>query len=123
MNIYEFWRTVIRKDAEGIRGFFREDARIKWHCTNEYFTLEEFLRANCEYPGEWGGEVERVETMGDLIITAVRVYSRDGSVSCHAVSFIRLQEGKIADMDEYWGDDGPIPQWRQDKHLGKSIKE
>ena len=26
-------------------------------------------------------------------------------------------------VEEYWGDDGPAPQWRQDKHIGTKIKE
>lgn len=36
-----------------------------WHCTNECFNVEEFIRANCEYPGEWEGEVERIEKIGN----------------------------------------------------------
>jgi hypothetical protein len=32
-------------------------------------------------------------------------------------------DGKIASVDEYWGDDGAAPQWRQDKHIGTIIKE
>ncbi|MFR3115553.1 MAG: hypothetical protein ACLTM5_06500 [Dialister sp.] len=27
-----------------------EKAVIKWHCTNEFFTLNEYIKANCEYP-------------------------------------------------------------------------
>ena len=57
------------------------------------------------------------------IITATHVFSKDGSISCHATSFIRVVDGKIASVDEYWGDDGPAPQWRQDKHIGTKIKE
>ena len=30
---------------------------------------------------------------------------------------------EIASVDEYWGDDGPAPQWRLDKHIGTKIKE
>ncbi len=94
-----------------MRQFFRPDAVIRWHNTNELFTLSEFLRANCEYPGRWNGKVERIEGTGDLIVTAVRVHSPDGA-SFHAVSFIRIQGEKIASIDEYWGDDGPAPDWR-----------
>lgn len=99
-----------------------------WLCqqsknTNEHFTVEEFIRANCEYPGEWDGEVEKVITTDMHIITATHVFSKDGSISCHATSFIRVVDGKIASVDEYWGDDGAAPQWRQDKHIGITIKE
>ncbi len=32
------------------------------------------------------------------------------------------KDGKIAQVDEYWGDDGEAPQWRQDMHIGNKIK-
>lgn len=112
MNIKEFWDAVLRQDAQAIRRYFHPDAWVNWHNTNEHFTVEEFIRANCEYPGEWAGKVEQVITTATHIITATHVYSKDGSVSCHATSFIRIVDGKIAFMEEYWGDDGPVPQWR-----------
>ena len=100
MKIYEFWKAVLAQDAEAIRGYFQESACVNWHCTNEQFTVEEFIVANCEYPGDWEGEVERVEVIGDLYITAVRVYPRDRSLSFHVVSFIKTAEHKIVSMDE-----------------------
>lgn len=36
------------------------DSYINWHCTNECFNLDEFVIANCEYPGDWDSTVERV---------------------------------------------------------------
>ena len=123
MDVQKFWDAVLRQDADAIREYFHPDAWINWHNTNEHFTVEEFIRANCEYPGEWDGEVERVITTDTHIITATHVFSKDGSTSCHATSFIRVVDGKVASVDEYWGDDGPAPQWRQDKHIGTKIKE
>lgn len=121
MDVLKFWKAVLRQDAEEIRTYFSETAYINWHCTNEHFTVEEFIRANCEYPGEWDGNVERIEQTGDLTITATKVFSMDNRLSFHAVSFIRIENGKIVSIDEYWGDDGPAPQWRLDKHLGTAI--
>jgi hypothetical protein len=43
-------------------------------------------------------------------------------MSFHVTSFIEIIEGKIKTLDEYWGDDGPIPQWRKDMHIGKPIR-
>lgn len=122
MNVYQFWGAVLRQDADAIREYFWPDAWVNWHNTNEHFTVEEFIRANCEYPGQWDGEVEQVITTDTRIITATRVYSKDGSASFHAVSFLCLKDGKIASVDEYWGDDGDAPKWRQDKHIGTKIK-
>ena len=85
--------------------------------------MEEFIRANCEYPGEWDGEVEREEQIGDLVITATHVYTKDRSLSLHVASFIKLRDYKIISIDEYWGDDGVAPQWRLDKQIGTKIRE
>ena len=123
MDIKAFWNAVLRQAPDKIRLFFHPEAIIRWHNTNEQFTVEEYIRANCEYPGQWGGEVERVITTDTHIITATHVCSTDGTISCHAASFFRVEKGKILSLDEYWGDDSPAPQWRQDMHLGTKIKE
>ena len=57
MDVIEFWRYVLEQDADRLREFFCEDAYVNWHCTNEHFNVNEYIRANCEYPGEWTGEL------------------------------------------------------------------
>lgn len=121
MDINRFWEAVLKQDAVAIRSYFREDAYVNWHCTNEHFTVEEYIRANCEYPGEWDGKVERVHQSGDLMITATHVYIKDGGLSFHVTSFLSLKDDKIAAMDEYWGDDGEAPKWWQEMHIGRAI--
>lgn len=121
MDIIEYWRATLAQDEAGMREYFHENAWINWHNTNEHFTLDEFIRANCEYPGNWDGEVERVVNTGDLMITATHVYERDQRLSFHVVSFIKIQGDKIQSIDEYWGDDGAPPQWRLDKQIGSPI--
>lgn len=122
MNLQRYLKTTMDQDAAAMRLFFREDAVICWHNTNERFTLEEYIRANCEYPNQWQGEFERIEDLGSRIITAAHVFTKDGSLSFHVTSFLELQEGKITRLDEYWGDDGPAPQWRQDLNIGSAIR-
>ena len=60
MNVYSFWNDTLAQDAVKIRKYFHENAYINWHDTNEHFTLEEFIIANCEYPDKWNGKVEKV---------------------------------------------------------------
>lgn len=120
MDIQGFWNAVLRQDAEEMRKYFYSDAYINWHCTNEHFTVEEYIRANCEYPGEWAGEIERMEKARDTVVV-VHVYTCDKSLSFHVISFMRIKGGKICSLDEYWGDDGPAPQWRLEKRIGKGI--
>lgn len=37
--------------------------------------------------------------------------------------FFRMAGGKIAELDEYWGDDGAAPEWRRSMEIGVSIGE
>lgn len=122
MYIQAYWDAVLRQDAQGMREFLRPEAEIRWPNTNERFSGEEFIRANCEYPGQWTGKVDRAETLGNLVITVVNVRSKDGGLSFHVVSFIELKEDRIISLEEYWGDDGPPPEWRQKLCLGRPIK-
>lgn len=121
MDIQAFWSAVLRQDPDEIRRCFHPDGWVNWHNTNEHFTVEEFIRANCDYLGQWDGEIERTFTCGGHIITATHVHTKDRKLSFHAVSFIRVEDGKILSIDEYWGDDGDAPQWRQEMGIGSKI--
>lgn len=118
--IKKFWSDVVAQNKDNLRKYFWEDAIIRWHCTNEAFNLEEYIIANCEYPGSWNGEIERLIEVGNTIITVTRVYSED--MSCHATSFFTIENNKIKELNEYFGDDGFAPKWRLDKQLGSPIK-
>ena len=122
MMVKEFWKAIVEQNPNEIWKYFNETAVIRWHNTNEEFTLEEYIRANCEYPENWDCEVERIEKIGNLIITVTRVFSTDSSVSVHATSFLRMEDSKITLMDEYWGDDAKAPKWRLDMEIGKRIR-
>ena len=47
MNIKQFWKAVLAQDEEEIRKYFHKDAYVNWHCTNEHFTVDEYIIANC----------------------------------------------------------------------------
>lgn len=67
--IKDYWHKIAVQDRLGLAEMFTEDAIIRWHNTNEEFTREEFIKANCDYPGEWHGNVERIEINEDYILT------------------------------------------------------
>lgn len=121
MDITEFWKYVLGQNAVEIRKFFCKDGYVNWHCTNEHFNVEEYIRANCEYPGDWSGEVEKIEKVNNLIITVTRVYSKDRILSFHVTSFFSIEDSKIKSIDEYWADDGEAPDWRKQMGIGKPI--
>ncbi len=122
IKIQEFWKAVLAQDEEEIRSYFQKNASVNWHCTNEHFTLDEYILANCRYPGQWDGVVERIETAGDRIITVARIYPKDRSMSFHVTSFIQTENDKIVSLDEYYADDTPPPQWRQEMRIGTPIQ-
>lgn len=116
------WAAIAAQDAGAMRSHFDPEAVVCWHCTNEQFTLEEYIRANCEYPGQWRGRVERVEPIPGGAAVCARVWLADGSASFHCAAFYRIVGEKIVRADEYWGDDGPAPAWRRDKRIGVPIE-
>lgn len=120
MNINQFWNAVINQNKEALIKYFQPNAVIRWHCSNEVFNVKEFICANCEYPGVWNGEIERILNMADSIITVCRVY--DDNSSFHVVSFFRIKDDLISELDEYWADDTAPPEWRQAMNIGKKLK-
>ena len=121
IDINAFWKDVLTQNRERLPAYFCENARVRWHCTNEEFIADEFIRANCDYPGDWDGTVERIVETGRLIITVVKVYPKDASASFHVTSFFELKDGKISALDEYWADDGSVPKWRKEMGIGRTI--
>lgn len=121
IDINTFWKDVLAQDRGKLPANFREGALIRWHCTNEEFTVDEYIRANCDYPGDWDGTIERVINCENLIIAIVRVYPRDFSSSFHVTSIAELKDEKIIALDEYWANDGEAPLWRQEIGIGRKL--
>lgn len=110
-----------KQNWNNIHKYFDDEAIINWNNTNEKFSLAEYVRANCEYPGDWSIKIERLECVGNLVITVVKVQLKNDDVSFHGTSFFEFNNDKIKLLNEYWGDDGKAPQWRIDKQIGKPI--
>jgi uncharacterized protein YdhG (YjbR/CyaY superfamily) len=117
--VKNFIAAVAAQDADALASFFEKSAAVYWHNTNEAFTVEEYVRANCEYPGEWSGEVEHIEKTETVLVVVSRVWA--ASESFRVVSFINIVNGNIWRLDEYWGDVGEPPKWRRELNIGKSI--
>ena len=83
--------------------------------------MAEYVRANCEYPGNWQGEVQRVEPIDGGVVMVTRISSEE---STHlVVAFVKVINGKIARLDEYYSDCVEVPAWRQEMNIGKPINK
>ena len=126
-NIQDFLNAIVTQDAEKLRTFFEPDADIVWSNTNEQFTVDEYIRANCEYPGTWQGEIESIDIIkndgwGDQrVVFVARVWDDNGFVA-RTTSFIDFGDTEhelIQDLVEYWSVPSKPPQWRKDMKIGK----
>ncbi len=123
MDISAFITTVVQKDREGMKKFLDKDLQVRWHNTNEKFTLEEYLEVNCSYPGNWLGEVKSLIPTNKGCVVVAKISSEDKKSQFHQVSIIEIKDDKIIALDEYYSEDGPAPQWRLDKNIGNKINE
>jgi len=118
-DIGNFVQAFVKQNADALKGYFAPDAVIRWHDSNEQFSVEEYIRANCEYPGKWNGEIQRVEKIENGVIIVTKIFSSESS---HLVTaFVKLVENRISRLDEYYSDCGEIPEWRKDMKIGKPI--
>ncbi|SMB85879.1 hypothetical protein SAMN00017477_0822 [Peptoniphilus asaccharolyticus DSM 20463] len=122
-DISNYWKDTLEQNKDAMKKYFDSEAKIYWYNTNEEFTVDEYIRANCEYPGDWEGKIEKVEKKHNLIITAVKVVLKNSDESYHVVSFITLKNNKIICLEEYWGDDSNIPEWRKEMKIGRKIMQ
>ena len=118
-DVDKFAQSVVTQNVEVLKDFFTPDAVICWHDSNEQFNVDEYIRANCEYPGKWSGEVQRVEKSGDTIIMVTKICSDESS---HLITaFAKLTNGKISRLDEYYSDINEVPDWRVKMDIGRPI--
>jgi hypothetical protein len=122
-DVYRFFDAVIKQDAEMLRSFFEPDAIVIWSNTNEQFTVDEYIRANCEYPGKWTGRLENIDEIDDSnkkMVFVAKVWNTEG-IASRVVSFVTFGDTEnelIQYLDEYWCDISEPPEWRKIMNIG-----
>ena len=89
--VIEYWHQVARQDASTLRAYFAPDAIINWHNTNEQFSVDEFLVANCEYPGSWHGRVGKNRGRIDDVLLLWPLLTAEENFSVRRLFFFRLK--------------------------------
>lgn len=72
--------------------------------SNEQFTLDEFLIANGDYPGNWQGTISRLLKTDSQVITLTDINSPDFKKSYVVPSIFSFKDNKINKLDEYWAE-------------------
>jgi len=121
-DVYKFILDVVKQNADALRAHFATDAVICWHDSNEQLTVEEYIRANCEYENgisEWDGNIQRVEKIDGGMVVVTKIFS--GDEAHFATAFIKLAENKIIRLDEYYSECTDVPEWRKEMNIGRPI--
>lgn len=124
MNINNFilnFFNDVMDQKKSLREYFDANAKILWYETNEQFTVEEYIKINCEYPGDWVGKIKRIEYKDDLIIFVGEVKPKDGLSCFYCTSFVTMKNNKILLLEEYWTKVVEAPIWRREKNIGCHI--
>ncbi len=123
-----FFKAIIQQDAVKLRQYFEPNACICWSNTNEEFTVDEYVRANCEYPGQWDVRIERIDEIKwyePKFVYVAKVWNTEG-VASRVVAFVHFgdtEDELIEMLDEYWSDIGEPPEWRKAMRIGKRYED
>ncbi|RCV90061.1 nuclear transport factor 2 family protein [Billgrantia montanilacus] len=93
---------------------------VEWPQSNERIRgAERFVQMNDEYPahGRWQFTLNRIVEGDDEVVTEVAI--TDGVQAATAISFFRVEKGKITRLVEYWPEPYSAPSGRA--HLVEAI--
>lgn len=119
--LIRLWKNIDEQKWDELPEFFAPNAVIHWVDTNEQLTVDEYIFANSKYPGRWHTSVQRIEESETTFVTVTKLWEESSGRAVHAVSFFEIEEGKISYLQEYFGEIGEPPLWRQELHLGGPI--
>ena len=65
-----YWKCVADQDRM-MEKCFSEDAVIRWQTTDEEFTVADLVEAHCQRPGRRKVVIERMQRVGEHLVTVV----------------------------------------------------
>ncbi|WP_252023696.1 nuclear transport factor 2 family protein [Vibrio sp. SCSIO 43136] len=115
MTVDAYWQAMQSNDFELASSWLSDTVEIDWPLTNERICgKRNFIEINQQYPaqGLWSFRIERMVVQGDEVVTDVAI--SDGVRKDRAVTFHRVQSGKIVHQTEYWPENYAAAEWRSD---------
>ncbi len=117
--IRQFWAHFDAAEFEAVLPLMHPDFKAWMPNTHEHYPdAQSFVAFNRAYPGQWRISVQDIRELEHEVISVVRVFDPEDTVSFHAISFFGFQEGLIVSLKEYWSEDVEVPEWR--KNMGIS---
>jgi hypothetical protein len=115
-----FWKLFNQAKFDDAGKLLSSDCNVYWPNTKEIFKgRDKFILANKVYPGRWFIDIKKIFSMDNIVISVVRVYSKDKNISFYATSFFKFKDGLISEIEEYYGQISEPPQWRIEQGLSE----
>lgn len=111
-----FWQRMATNDFASVAELLAPGFVLDWPQSRERIRgAAAFVRMNAEYPshGPWRFTLHRLVADGGQVVTHVGV--TDGVQCGEAISFFRVEGGRIAAVVEFWPD--PFPPAQNRRHL------
>ena len=108
----KFWEYIDGAQFDALAGIMNENAQVWCPDTREvYKSARDYIDFNKAYPGRWHADVEKALEAGEETVSVTRVYDDNGA-SFYCISFFRFEGERIAQITQYWSENGEPPQWR-----------
>ena len=106
------WAAFQARDWDCARSLMADDVQVTWWTSGERFDgADAFVEANRRYPEGWTIHLLELGHLRDgRVLSLVRIDHPPHSF--FATSFYRVDDERIAGIDEYWATLEPPPEWR-----------
>lgn len=110
--VRHFWSAMQARDWRAARSCLYDDVQTVWWTSGERIAgAEALIEVNARYPEGWTIHLLEVEHLQDgRVMSLARVDHPPQRF--FATSFFRVDDGRIAGIDEYWATVAAPPAWR-----------
>lgn len=106
-----WWSAVDRADFSAAISLMAPTTAIDWPLSNERMDNPDAWKlVNENYPGRWNASIRSLVADGDTVVALVDV--TDGGIAVVAISYFTIENGVIANLEEYWPETYAAPGWR-----------
>lgn len=108
-----FWAAMQTNDFQAAGEFLHDDYILEWPQSGERIRGRvNFVAINQNYPahGRWEFTIHRIIADGEEVVSDVGV--TDGTIRGRAITFSKIQDGKILHQTEFWPDPFEPAAWR-----------